>query len=252
MRSSTLLAMTPPQSAPDGNAVREHGHARRARQTADRILLAAVEAFTEDGYSAATVEDIAARAEVAASSVYNHFNSKAGVAQALSERALGVHAEYVSAAWETEGSPTERLIAAAGATLAFARDQPTLFQAISLSYLAPLGLFPSDTAAAAAIAERRREQFDRICAALDAAIAAEEIRPLNVPATAQFLIATWAGVLTMHGGPGAPVDSADALAAGLRAVFEGMATSDLITDEGQLRDPYQAALLRHGLARQRH
>jgi AcrR family transcriptional regulator len=214
-------------------------------------LLAAVEAFAEDGYSAATIEDIAARADVAASSVYNHFNSKAGVAQALSERALRVHSEYVSAAWAIEGSPTERLIAAAGATLAFARDQPTLFQAISLSYLGPLGLFPSDTAAAAAIAERRREQFDRICAALGAAIDAGEIRPLDVPATAQFLIATWAGVLTMHSGPGAPVDSADALAAGLRAVFEGLAANEMLTDERQLRDPYQAALIRHGLATER-
>jgi AcrR family transcriptional regulator len=238
---------TPRRATPHDNVAREHGHARRARQTADRILQAAVEVFTEDGYRAATIEGIAARADVAASSVYNHFSSKPGVAQALSERALGVHWEYVAKAWAVEGSPIERLIAAAGATLAFAKEQTGLFQAISLSYLGPLGLFPPNTPAAEAITDRRREQFDRICAALSDAVNAGELRPLDIPATAQYLIATWAGVLTMHGGPGAPVDPANALAAGLRAVFEGMGTTAMLTADRRLPDHYQAALVRHGL-----
>jgi TetR/AcrR family transcriptional regulator len=235
-------------STSHGQAARENGHARRARQTADRILEAAVKAFAQDGYRAATIEGIAARADVAPSSVYNHFSSKAGIAQALAERALSVHQEYVSAAWSLDASPLERLIAAAGATLAFAKAHPPLFEAISLSYLGPLGLFPADTAAAQAIAARRQEQFERIAAALDAAVASGELRPLDTAATARFVIGTWAGVLTMEAGPGSSADPASTLAAGIRAIFEGAAAPAALTADRRLRARYEKALAQHGFA----
>ncbi len=227
-------------------ATRESGHARRARQTADRILEAAVKAFAQDGYRSATIEGIAARADVAPSSVYNHFGSKAGIAQALAERALSVHREFVAAAWSLDASPLVRLIAAAGATLAFAKAHPALFEAISLSYLGPLGLFPADTAAAQAIAARRHEQLERISGALDAAVASGELRPLDTAATARFLIGTWAGVLTMESGPGGLSDPASTLAAGIRAIFEGAAAPAALTADRRLRARYQKALAQHG------
>ena len=228
------------------SATRESGHARRARQTADRILEAAVKAFAQDGYRSATIEGIAARADVAPSSVYNHFGSKAGIAQALAERALSVHREYVAAAWSLDVSPLERLIAAAGATLAFAKAHPALFEAISLSYLGPLGLFPADTAAAQAIAARRHEQFERISGPWMRRLP-REIRPLDTNATARFLVGTWAGVLTMEAGPGSSADPASSLAAGIRAIFEGAAAPATLTADRRLRARYQKALAQHGL-----
>jgi len=236
------------RSAPHDETRRENGHVRRARLTADRILEAAVDAFAEDGYRATTIEGIAARADVAPSSVYNHFSSKAGVAQGLAERALSVHQDYVAAAWSLDGSPLERLIAAAGATLAFAKAHPALFEAISLSYLGPLGLFPADTAAAQAIATRRHEQFERIAAALDAGVAAGELRPMDTHATARFLIGSWAGVLTMEAGPGSSADPAVTLAAGIRAVIEGVGSSATLTRDRRLRRRYEDAFERHGFA----
>nr|WP_157137549.1 TetR/AcrR family transcriptional regulator [Mycobacterium parascrofulaceum] len=228
--------------------MRENGHARRARLTADRILEAAVAAFAQEGYRAATIEDIAARAGVAPSSVYNHFTSKAGIAQALAERALEVHGQYVAAAWSLDVSPLQRLIAAAGATLAFAGDRPALFEAISLSYLGPLGLFPADTAAAEAIATRRHEQLQRIVAVLDEAISAGELQSMDTVATARFLLAAWAGVLTMEAGSGDQARAASTLAAGIRALIQGMGTATTLTREHRLTAVYHEALSRYVLS----
>ena len=179
-------------------AARENGHARRVRVTKERILAAASEAFAREGYGATTIEAIAEAAGTAPASVYNHFDSKAGVAQALAEDALAAHDRYVAAAWALEVSPLERLIAAAGAVLAFALEQPTLFQAMSLSYLRPLGLFPGDTAAAAAIGARREQQLGRVVTNIEEAIDAGELAAIDVQATSRFVMASLAGVLTIE------------------------------------------------------
>jgi AcrR family transcriptional regulator len=231
---------------PAARATSEDGHARRVRRTRDRILGAATQAFARDGYGAATIEAIAATAGVAPASVYNHFASKAGIAQALAERALGVHDEYVAPAWTLDVSPLERLIAAGGATLAFAREQPTLSESISLSFLGPLGLFPADTAAAEAIAARRQQQLERIVANLEAAVASKELRPLNAKATSRFLMASFAGVLTMEAHPAGATDQAATLEAGLRAMFEGLGAQATVTGDGRLRARYERAFERHG------
>ncbi len=226
----------------------EDGHARRVRLTKRRVLDAATAAFARDGYGGATIEGIATEAGVAPASVYNHFSSKAGVAQALAERALAAQDEYVAPAWALDVSPLERLIAAGGATLAFARKQPTLFQAISLSYLSPFGLFPAGTPAAEAIAARRQQQLERISANLDAAVAAKELSAHDVVATARFLVASWAAVLTMEETRPDPSDPAVTLAAGLRAMVQGLAAPATLTREGHLRARYENALKRYGLS----
>lgn len=233
---------------PAARATSEDGHARRVRRTRDRILGAATQAFGRDGYGAATIEAIAATAGVAPASVYNHFASKAGIAQALAERALGVHDEYVAPAWTLDVSPLERLIAAGGAMLAFAREQPTLSESISLSFLGPLGLFPADTPAAEAIAARRKLQLERIVTNLEAAVAAKELRPLNASATSRFLMASFAGVLTMEAHPADATDPAATLGAGLRAMIEGLGAPATLTGDGRLRARYERALERHGFA----
>ncbi|MCW3064164.1 MAG: transcriptional regulator, TetR family protein [Solirubrobacterales bacterium] len=232
---------------PAARATSEDGHALRVRRTRDRILGAATQAFGRDGYGAATIDAIAATAGVAPASVYNHFASKAGIAQALAERSLGVHDEYLAPAWALDVSPLERLIAAGGATLAFAREQPTLSASISLSFLGPLGLFPADTPAAEAIAARRRRQLERIVANLEAAVASKELRPLNASATSRFLMASFAGVLTMEAHPAGATDPAATLGAGLRAMIQGLGAPATLTGDGRLRARYARALERHGL-----
>ncbi len=226
----------------------ENGHARRVRVTKERILTAARVAFAREGYGAAPIEAIAAAAGTAPASVYNHFESKAGVAQALAEDALAAHDSYVAATWALEASPLERLIAAAGATLAFANEQPTLFQAMSLSYLRPLGLFPANTAPAAAIAARRERQLQRVATNLQEAIDAGELGPLDVHATSRFIIAAWAGVLTMEARHDADADPIATVSAGIRVIIKGAAAPAALTADGRLRSRYERALLRHGFA----
>jgi TetR/AcrR family transcriptional regulator len=211
------------------------------------VLDATSTAFAREGYAAATIESIAAAAGIAPASVYNHFESKAGLAQALAERALEAHDDYVAAAWAMEASPLERLIAAAGAALAFAREQPTLFGAISLSYLQPLGLFPAGTMAAEQIAARREQQFQRIVGTLQAAIDEGELGAMDVSATARFIVAAWAGVLAIETRPGTATDAAATVATGVRAIVKGTATSRALTPGGRLRARYEHAMERSGL-----
>jgi len=51
----------------------------------ERVLHAAIEAFGERGYEGASISDIASRAGVAKSVIYHHFESKAGLYEALIE-----------------------------------------------------------------------------------------------------------------------------------------------------------------------
>ncbi|HWE08651.1 MAG TPA: glycoside hydrolase family 3 N-terminal domain-containing protein [Solirubrobacteraceae bacterium] len=91
---------------------------------------------------------------------------------------------------------------------------------IPLPFLGPLGLFPADTPAAEAIAARRQGQLERIVANLEAAVALKELRPLNAGATSRFLMASFAGVLTMeaHGGDGPSGDPGGGLCAMIPAL----------------------------------
>jgi AcrR family transcriptional regulator len=57
--------------------------------TRGRILEAARECFSEAGFEAATTRDIAARAEIAAGTLFNYFPSKEAIAVALVADALG-------------------------------------------------------------------------------------------------------------------------------------------------------------------
>ncbi|MEV4108390.1 ScbR family autoregulator-binding transcription factor [Nonomuraea sp. NPDC049695] len=57
----------------------------RARRTRQALLRAAAEAFAENGYQATSMNDIAARAEMAKGALTFHFPSKAAVAAAVIE-----------------------------------------------------------------------------------------------------------------------------------------------------------------------
>jgi len=60
----------------------------RARQTRHRIIDTAERMFLRDGYSAATVQTIAAAAGVSADTIYKSFGGKPGLIRAIRDRAL--------------------------------------------------------------------------------------------------------------------------------------------------------------------
>jgi len=74
-------------------------------------------------------------------------------------------------------------------------------------------------------------------------------RALAAHATARFLLASWAAVLTMEARPDAPEDPAATLSAGIRAMIQGNATPATVTRTGNLRARYEDALERHGFIR---
>lgn len=87
---------------------REAGAASRA-ETRRRLLLAATEEFTANGYAAATVARIAERAGVTVQTLYLAWGSKSALLRAYMESALsgdsaGSHAEYLTGLIETEFS----------------------------------------------------------------------------------------------------------------------------------------------------
>ena len=56
--------------------------------TKERILQAALAAFTEHGYAAATIADIRKRSGISTGSIYHHYGSKEAVAAALYTRGI--------------------------------------------------------------------------------------------------------------------------------------------------------------------
>lgn len=57
--------------------------------TADRILDAAAELFAERGFAGTAIRDISARVGITPASLYNHFDSKTALYEAVLERGLG-------------------------------------------------------------------------------------------------------------------------------------------------------------------
>lgn len=222
------------------------GHARRRRRTIDAVVSAAYEELASGGYERTTVEGIARRAGVAPASVYNHFGSKAGVAQALAERALEILDRYVAAAWSLDATPLERLIAAGGATLRFSRQEPIFFRRMALSYLGAGDLMPKDTAAAQRMASRLREQLERFELTLGQAVAESELAPLNTRSTARFLLESWTGVLMIS----YPFDSGDdadeTLAIGLEVFVQGLGGPSAFDRDGLLKPRYRRAITQAG------
>lgn len=74
---------------------------QRVRDTRRRILDAARELFGETGFHHASLEDVAARAEVVRPTIYRHFGSKLGLLQALvadAEQRAGIERVFAAMA----------------------------------------------------------------------------------------------------------------------------------------------------------
>lgn len=96
--------------APTRRAYRSTLREERAAETRRRIVRAARELFTSEGFASTTVAMIAARAEVAAPTVYATFGSKSAIVGAMLE---GLEQEAQSEAWDarirSEQDPRRRL-----------------------------------------------------------------------------------------------------------------------------------------------
>src|SRR3954453_16282983 len=88
------------------------------------ILDAAERHFADRGFENAKVDEIAADADVAVGSIYNHFGSKEGLYRALLERALELFTAYLEEEPARDLTELERVLDVTGRLARFARERP--------------------------------------------------------------------------------------------------------------------------------
>lgn len=197
---------------------------RRKALTAGAIRDAAERLFTERGYSATTMEELAEEADVAVGSIYAHFGSKEGVYSALIERALELDKRYCDEGFNAGSFPLERLFGLAEGYLRFAREHPRYFQLFRFpppdrptAELAPT--------AAARVAQRISDETKRMAGEIEKCIVEGLVRPLDAHSTATFLWAAWDGVISCHLGPSSMGLSDEQFEEVLNRAREGFALS---------------------------
>jgi TetR/AcrR family transcriptional regulator, cholesterol catabolism regulator len=89
-------------------AIKESRNDRRRRETRRKVLLAAVELFTERGFDAVTIDEIADRADVARGTVFNHFPTKENLCEGLAELQVELVEEAI-ADGRISGGPREKV-----------------------------------------------------------------------------------------------------------------------------------------------
>jgi AcrR family transcriptional regulator len=175
---------------------------RRKARTGTSIRDAAERLFLSRGYTATTMEELAEEADVAVGSIYAHFASKAGVYEALIDRALELDKRYCDEGFAAGTTPVERLFGLAEGYLRFAREHPGYYQ---LFRFPPPDRPGAEDAprAAARVAQRIKGETKRMAGELrkaqDRGLLGQSI---DVKSTATFLWAAWDGVIACHLGPG--------------------------------------------------
>ena len=101
----------------------------RGERTRDEILVAATEVVLESGPGRFSLREVARRANLAPSALYNHFANREALITALAMRALDELRAYLGGAPESD-DPTERLRSLAHAYFAFARERQQEYRLI--------------------------------------------------------------------------------------------------------------------------
>ena len=113
----------------------------RSQRTRSRILEAAGRCFSASGYAKTTVEEIAAGAGVSKALVYNHFEGKEDVLQAVLEQTLDEwHAMSGLDSLAEPGHVLEAIGRMQRNTVAFAQERPLLRALFQLDTLVVIGI----------------------------------------------------------------------------------------------------------------
>ncbi|WP_007024006.1 TetR/AcrR family transcriptional regulator [Saccharomonospora iraqiensis] len=126
----------PKDTAGEGTRVVRRVLSATQAATRDKLIDAAIEVATENGYEGAGVREVAARAGVSAATAYQHVSSKD---QLLIEALLAL-GDRVSASVESRippgSGPAERLTDVFGRVLRQAAQKPLLYRALFRAYVA--------------------------------------------------------------------------------------------------------------------
>src|ERR1700740_630418 len=83
---------------------------RRKQARAPEILDAALACFSEKGFAATRMEDIARRAGISKGTIYLYFDSKQAVFKALAQRVVGSRVAEIGALVQSFQGPTPELV----------------------------------------------------------------------------------------------------------------------------------------------
>lgn len=200
---------------------------RRKARTMAAILEAAERHLLARGHEDLRIDEIAADADVAVGSIYNHFGSKEGLELALTERAVELHSIYMEEDGDPGLSALERVLDTAGRLARFGREQPAYLRLLARPPRAP-GDDPRSEPAAR-VARHLAEHERRTAALIEAAMRRGELRPLDARKAAAFLRSAWLGMLTLgphaaRSGAGGDARLRGVVEAGLRIVVGGLAS----------------------------
>lgn len=171
--------------------------ARRAARTRAAILDAAEAAFRVEGYRGTRMEDIAAAADVAVGSIYNHFGDKDGLYHALAERSAELFGRYMAQAYAAGETPLEQVMAAGDAYLRFHLEHPGAFRFLAFDGV-EAGPPIADDDLAERITERITALLDEFAGKIADAIATGEARDeLDPMQLSRFLWGAWNGVVAL-------------------------------------------------------
>jgi AcrR family transcriptional regulator/DNA/RNA-binding domain of Phe-tRNA-synthetase-like protein len=221
--------------------------ARRKARTVSAILDAAERHFLERGYEGTKVDAVAADADVAVGSLYNHFGGKEALYRALVERALELFEAYMDESPDAELTALERVLDTAGRLARFARERPGQMRLLCL--VQPAGqneeLAEISERVARAMADRER----RTAALIEAAVRRGQVRPIGARDTAAFLWSAWKGMLTLgpraeRSAPGRDRELQAMLEAGLRVVVGGLASDSSREHDDTVRAILESAPVR--------
>jgi AcrR family transcriptional regulator len=121
--------------APEITDPTEGRRARRRRELHQSILDTAAELFARDGYDATTVETIAAAADVAPATFFNHFRSKEDVLREIGQDVFARFRRLVDEQLAREVSSVERLHGFAARSAALVRRAPEMTRRVLTAVL---------------------------------------------------------------------------------------------------------------------
>jgi AcrR family transcriptional regulator len=165
---------------------------RHRLQTREEILDAALAVMAEQGVAALNLTEVARRVGLRQPSLYQYFDSRNAVYDALFERGMHAHHEMLTAAITGQGGGWAAVRLAMRETLRFAAGQPVLAQLL-FTRTVP-GFTPSDRAYTPSL-----RGYDLVRTAMAAAAERAELHPAAATQDGiALLLALVAGIASQH------------------------------------------------------
>jgi len=102
---------------------------RRGERTREEILAAATAVVLEAGAESFSLREVARRAELSPSALYNHFSSREDIIMAIAIRGLGALSAHLTAASQ-DGAASCRLRALSAAYIRFSRERNSEYRLV--------------------------------------------------------------------------------------------------------------------------